>query len=186
MIIIRVIKMSFTTQNSKSKSSADEEAFLLQMNSRSIKTNKISKTNKSSKPPIIESDIDAEELLLRDLQTKNSQEKYVSVLKGKILDVVIDLRKNSKSFGKHIKIILSETNAKSILIPSGCAHGFLGLDKENIVLYSNNNYRKKNNEVGLIWNDKNLKIKWPKKKLIISKKDKNNLSLKDFCLKYKI
>lgn len=120
------------------------------------------------------------------LQTKNSQEKYVSVLKGKILDVVIDLRKNSKSFGKHIKIILSETNAKSILIPSGCAHGFLGLDKENIVLYSNNNYREKNNEVGLIWNDKNLKIKWPKKKLIISKKDKNNLSLKDFCLKYKI
>ena len=58
------------------------------------------------------------------LQTKNSQEKFVSVVKGKIFDVVVDLRKNSKSFGKHYKIILSEKNAKSILIPSGFAHRF--------------------------------------------------------------
>ena len=120
------------------------------------------------------------------LQTKNSQEKFVSVIKGKILDVVVDLRKNSKSFGKHLKIILSERNAKSILIPSGFAHGFLGLDKENIVLYSNNNYRSKNSETGLIWNDKILKIKWPKRKFIISKKDKNNLSMTEFCRKNKI
>ena len=119
------------------------------------------------------------------LQTKNSQEKYVSVLKGKILDVVIDLRKNSKSFGKHIKIILSETNAKSILIPSGCAHGFLGLDKENIVLYSNDNYRSKNNEIGILWNDKKLKINWPKKKIIISKKDKKNISLNNYLQSFK-
>ena len=120
------------------------------------------------------------------LQTKNSQEKYVSVLKGKILDVVVDLRRKSKTFGKHFKIIISERNAQSILIPSGCAHGFLGLDKENIVIYSNNNYRSKNSEAGLIWNDKDLKIRWPKKNLIISKKDKSNLSFKDFCRKYKI
>ena len=120
------------------------------------------------------------------LQTKNSQEKFVSVIKGKILDVVVDLRKNSKTFGKHLKIILSEKNAKSILIPSGFAHGFLGLDKENIVLYSNNNYRSKNSETGLIWNDKILKIKWPKRKFIISKKDKNNLSMTEFCHKNKI
>jgi len=120
------------------------------------------------------------------LQTKNSQEKYVSVLKGKILDVVVDLRRKSKTFGKHFKIIISERNAQSILIPSGCAHGFLGLDKENIVIYSNNNYRSKNGEAGLIWNDKDLKIRWPKKSLIISKKDKSNLSFKNFCHKYKI
>ena len=119
------------------------------------------------------------------LQTKNSQEKFVSVVKGKILDVVVDLRKNSKTFGDHFKIILSEKNAKSILIPSGLAHGFLGLDKENIVLYSNNNYRSKNSETGLLWSDKDLKIKWPKGKYIISKKDKNNLSMAEFCKKIK-
>mgnify|MGYP001159669522 CR=1 FL=1 len=120
------------------------------------------------------------------LQTKNSQEKFVSVIKGKILDVVIDLRKKSQTFGKNFQIILSEKNAKSILIPSGCAHGFLGLDNENIVVYSNNNYRSKKSEIGLLWNDPKLKIKWPRKKLIISKKDKNNLKFIDFCRKYKI
>lgn len=119
------------------------------------------------------------------LQTKNSQEKFVSVVKGEIFDVVVDLRKNSKSFGKHYKIILSEKNAKSILIPSGFAHGFLGLDEENIVLYSNNNYRSKNSETGILWNDKKLNIKWPKRKFIISKKDKKNLSFDEFCRKKK-
>ena len=123
--------------------------------------------------------------VLKHLQT-NSQEKFVSVVKGKILDVVVDLRKNSKTFGKHFKIILSEKNAKSILIPSGFAHGFLGLDKENIVLYSNNNYRSKNSETGLLWSDKDLKIKWPKGKYIISKKDRNNLSMAEYCRKNKI
>ena len=58
------------------------------------------------------------------LQTKFSQEKYVSVLKGAIVDVVLDLRKKSKTFGKHFKIILSDKNAKSIFIPAGFAHGF--------------------------------------------------------------
>ena len=119
-------------------------------------------------------------------QKKNAQAKFITVVQGRILDVVVDLRKNSKTFGKHFKIILSEKNAKSILIPSGFAHGFLGLDKENIVLYSNNNYRSKNSETGLIWNDKILKIKWPKRKFIISKKDKNNLSMTEFCRKNKI
>ena len=77
------------------------------------------------------------------LQTQDSQEKFVSVIKGRILDVVVDLRKNSKTFGKHFKIILSEKNAKSLLIPGGFAHGFVGLQNENIILYSNNNYRSK-------------------------------------------
>ena len=120
------------------------------------------------------------------LQTNNSQEKFVTVVKGKILDVVVDLRKKSKTFGKHFKITLSERNAKSLLIPSGFAHGFLGLDNENIVLYSNNNYRSKKSETGIIWNDRQLNIKWPKRKFIISKKDKNNLSMKDFCRKKNI
>jgi dTDP-4-dehydrorhamnose 3,5-epimerase len=114
------------------------------------------------------------------LQKKNQQEKFVSVIKGKILDVVVDLRKNSKTFGKNYKIILSEQNCKSIFIPKGFAHGFLGIDKENIIVYGNSNYRSKNNEIGLMWNDKNLAINWPNKKFIISKKDRNNLSFKEF------
>ena len=119
------------------------------------------------------------------LQTRNTQEKFVSVIKGKILDVVVDVRSKSKTFGKHFKIILSDKNAKSLLIPAGFAHGFLGLDKENIILYSNSNYRTKKNEIGLKWNDKQLKIFWPKIKLIVSKKDKLNMSFVEYCKKIK-
>ena len=114
------------------------------------------------------------------LQTKYSQEKYVSVLKGAIFDVVVDLRKKSNTFGKHFKSILSDKNAKSIFIPAGFAHGFLALEKENIIYYTCTNYRSKKHEVGLIWNDRDLKIKWPIKNPIISKKDKINLKFKDF------
>ena len=114
------------------------------------------------------------------LQTKKIQGKYVSVLKGKILDVVVDCRKKSKTFGKHYKIILSDKNATSIYIPPGFAHGFLALDKENIVLYSCTNYRNKDSETSLSWNDKDLKIKWPIKNPILSKKDSKNNPFKEF------
>ena len=114
------------------------------------------------------------------LQTKFSQEKYISILKGAIFDVAIDLRKNSNTFGKHFKIILSDTNAKSLFIPAGFAHGFLGLKKENIIYYYCTNYRSAKHEVGLLWNDKDLKIKWPIKKPIISIKDKKNLKFSEF------
>ena len=114
------------------------------------------------------------------LQTKNAQDKYISVLKGKILDVAVDLRKNSKTFGKHFKLIISEKNSKSFFIPKGFAHGFLGLDKENIVLYGCTNYRSKNHEVSLLWNDPDLKINWGVKKPILSSKDNNAITLKRF------
>ena len=114
------------------------------------------------------------------LQTKFSQEKYVSVLKGAIYDVAVDLRKKSKTFGKHFKIILSEKNSKSLFIPAGFAHGFLGLKKENIIYYLCSNYRSAKNEIGLLWNDKDLKIKWPAKSPIVSKKDKKNLQIREF------
>ena len=114
------------------------------------------------------------------LQTKYSQEKYVSVLKGAIFDVVVDLRKKSNTFGKHFKSILSDKNAKSIFIPAGFAHGFLALEKENIIYYTCTNYRSARHEIGLLWNDKDLKIKWPIKNPVISKKDKKNIKFTEF------
>jgi len=113
------------------------------------------------------------------MQKKNKQGKYLSVIKGKILDVVVDCRKNSKTFGKHYKIILSEKNCKSIFIPPGFIHGFLGLNDENIVIYSCTKYRDKNSEIGVKWDDKNLNINWKIKSPILSKKDNKNLNFKE-------
>ena len=118
-------------------------------------------------------------------QSKNSQGKYVSVLKGKILDVAVDLRKNSKTFLKHFKIILSEKNCTSVYIPPGFAHGFLGMEKENLVMYGCTKYRNKKSETGIKWNDKNLKINWNIKKPILSKKDAKNKSLNEVIKKTK-
>ena len=113
------------------------------------------------------------------MQKKFQQGKYISVVKGKILDVVVDCRKKSKTFGKHFKIIISEKNSKSIYVPPGFIHGFLGLEKENIVVYSCTEYRNKESELGVKWNDKDLKINWSIKKPILSIKDKKNLKFKD-------
>ena len=113
------------------------------------------------------------------MQKKFKQGKYISCLKGEILDVVVDCRKKSKTFGKHFKIILSEKNCKSIYIPPGFLHGFLGLDKENIVIYGCTNYRDQKSEIGVNWNDKDLKINWNIKSPILSKKDNQNLKFKD-------
>ena len=113
-------------------------------------------------------------------QVKKPQGKFISVIKGKIIDVALDLRRNSKTFGKHFKVILSDKNCTSVYIPEGFAHGFGGLDKENIIAYSCTNYRFKKGERGLLWNDKDLKIKWGIKNPILSTKDKVNLTFKEF------
>tara|TARA_A100001035_G_C27768056_1_gene494776 strand:- start:747 stop:1271 length:525 start_codon:yes stop_codon:yes gene_type:complete len=119
------------------------------------------------------------------LQTKNSQGKFISVIKGKIFDVVIDLRKKSKTYGKSMSVVLSEKNSKSIFIPPGFAHGFCALSKENYIVYSCTKYRSKRYEIGIKYNDKDLKINWPIKNPIISNKDRKNLSFKEFKDKIK-
>ena len=118
------------------------------------------------------------------IQTKRSQGKFISVLKGKIYDVALDLRKNSKTFGKVFTSILSEKNSQSIYIPQGFAHGFCGLDKENYIIYGCTQYRNASSERAIKYNDKKLKIKWPVKKPIVSKKDKNAMSFLEFKNKY--
>ena len=118
------------------------------------------------------------------LQTKFAQGKYLSVLKGEIYDVAVDLRKNSKTFGKYFSIKISNENGISIYIPPGFAHGFLGLKKENILSYHCTNYRSKKHEVGIKWDDPDIRINWQIKKPFLSSKDKKNLSLKEYLKKY--
>ncbi len=116
-------------------------------------------------------------------QIKKPQAKFISVLSGKIFDVVVDLRKKSKTFGKTFSIILDSRKNTSLFIPVGFAHGFKSLKDNSIMLYACSENRYPKYERGLIWNDKDLKIKWPnRKKNILSKKDKNNISFKN--LKY--
>ena len=114
------------------------------------------------------------------LQTKKSQAKIITVAQGKILDVVVDLRKKSKTYGKHFSIEISHDSDFSLFIPEGFAHGFMCLSKTCLVYYKCTNYRDKKSEITIKWNDKNLDIKWPIKKPILSKKDRLGTSLSDY------
>ena len=117
-------------------------------------------------------------------QTKNKQSKFVNVLKGKILDIVIDLRKKSKTFGKVYSLTLSKNNALGLFIPAGFAHAYLSLDKENIVYYKLDNYYNPKYESGIIFKDPELKLNLSKK-IKVSKKDKRLMTLREFRKKIK-
>ncbi len=114
------------------------------------------------------------------LQLKKPQVKLITVLSGKIFDVCVDCRKNSKTFGKYFSIYLSHNINRSLLIPAGFAHGFYTLTDNTVLLYKCSKYRHEKSETGIFWKDKDLNIKWPIKKLIVSEKDKRNISFKDF------
>ena len=114
------------------------------------------------------------------IQSKKSQSKIITVTHGKIFDVAVDLRKNSKTFGKYVSIIISDKSNFSFYIPKGFAHGFLCLSKKCTVNYKCSNYRDANSEKTLNWSDNDVKIKWPIKKPILSKKDKKGLNLDFF------
>ena len=118
------------------------------------------------------------------IQTKNLQAKIITVTHGKIFDVAVDLRKNSKNFGKYTSIIISDKSDFSFFIPKGFAHGFMCLSKQCTVNYKCSSYREQFSEKTLAWNDKTVKIRWPIKNPILSDKDKNlGLNLVEF-LKY--
>ena len=117
--------------------------------------------------------------------SKFPQAKYVTVLKGKILDYVVDLRRKSKTFGKSFSIELSEDNCKSLYIPEGFAHAYYSISNLNIIYYKLSNYYYPEYEDGIIWNDKTLKNKWPIKKPIVSPKDKKLKTFIDFKKIYK-
>ena len=114
------------------------------------------------------------------IQINKPQAKIITVTHGKILDIAVDLRKNSKTFGKYVSVIISDRSDFSFLIPKGFAHGFLCLSKKCTVNYKCSEYRNPKSEKTLAWDDVSLKIKWPIKKPILSNKDKNGLDLQSF------
>lgn len=105
------------------------------------------------------------------------EEKLVTCIKGSFLDVIIDLRCTSGSFGSYFMVELSESNEKSIFVPKGCAHGLLSLQDNSAVIYHSSNFYDPVRERGVRWNDPCFNIDWPLKDPIISEKDAN---IKDF------
>lgn len=114
---------------------------------------------------------------------ESAQAKLVRVLEGKVLDVAVDIRKNSATFGKHFSMELSATSKTQLYIPRGFAHGFVVLSERAVFFYKCDNYYNKASEGGIMYNDPDLKIDWmlPEESLILSDKDKQNQFLKDLA-----
>jgi dTDP-4-dehydrorhamnose 3,5-epimerase len=103
-----------------------------------------------------------------------AQAKLVRCVKGKVLDVAVDIRKESPTYGKHVAVELSEENKKQLFVPRGFAHGFIVLSEEVIFSYKVDNKYAQSHEDGVLWNDEILNIDWgiPSEEIILSEKDK--------------
>lgn len=110
----------------------------------------------------------------------HAQGKLVRVIKGAVLDVVVDIRKNSPTYGQHFSIELTEENFKMFWIPAGFAHGFVTLEDHTIFSYKCTDVYNKAAEGGLLWNDPELGINWGIEQPVLSEKDTLNPSLKNF------
>lgn len=120
-------------------------------------------------------------------QKENSQGKLIRVVKGKIYDVAVDLRQDSRTFGKYFGTELSEENKLMLYIPKNFAHGFLALEEGTEILYKTTDYYNPADEYGIIWNDSDLNIDWKleeykikKEDLILSEKDKKQETFKKY------
>tara|TARA_Y100001954_G_scaffold236219_1_gene296061 strand:- start:58 stop:606 length:549 start_codon:yes stop_codon:yes gene_type:complete len=118
--------------------------------------------------------------VLRGLHFQNppyDQSKLVSCITGEVMDVVVDLRSNSPTYGQFESIILSEKNKLQLFIPKGFAHGYITLSAKAIFLYAVDNFYEQKHENGIFWNDKTLNIDWilDKSEIIVSKKDQKQL-----------
>lgn len=117
-----------------------------------------------------------------------SQSKLVRCIKGKVLDVAVDIRKGSPTFGKYVAVELSEDNHRQFFVPRGFAHGFAVLSDEAVFQYKCDNYYNKESEGSIAWNDESLSIDWKidMDKVILSEKDKNSkpLAQADYLFDY--
>ena len=121
--------------------------------------------------------------VLRGLHFQNppfEQGKLVRVIKGSVSDVIVDIRKSSKTYGKHLKVTLTESNFKMLWIPPGFAHGFETLEDNTIFAYKVTNYYNKESEGCILWNDPNLEIKWESEHPLVSDKDKTAKNFENF------
>ncbi len=109
-----------------------------------------------------------------------AQAKLVSVVRGAVLDVAVDIRKGSSTYGKHYSILLSEENKKIFYIPEGFAHGFLTLEDDTLFSYKCSNFYNTESEDALLWNDSDLNIDWGIENPILSEKDKLANEFKQF------
>lgn len=113
------------------------------------------------------------------LQHPNGQGKLVQVIRGEIIDVAVDVRIGSTTFGQWVAAHLSETNKKQLYIPKGFAHGFCVTSKDAHVLYKCTEFYSPGNELGILWSDPFLGISWPTKAPLLSPKDSQNLPLRE-------
>ena len=113
-----------------------------------------------------------------------AQGKLVRVIKGSVLDVAVDIRRESNSYGRHIKQVLSEQNKTIMYIPEGFAHGFVTLENDTIFSYKCTNFYNKESEECLFWNDEILEINWEIEKPILSEKDQLGKNFSSFVSKF--
>tara|TARA_R110002049_G_scaffold3502_11_gene26266 strand:+ start:6333 stop:6875 length:543 start_codon:yes stop_codon:yes gene_type:complete len=113
-------------------------------------------------------------------KTPFSQGKLVQVLKGAVLDIAVDIRINSPTYGQHFAAELNDQNNRLFFIPEGFAHGFLTLEDDTIFSYKCTNLYHKESEGGLMWNDPTLGINWGIEKPILSKKDLDYIAFENF------
>lgn len=126
--------------------------------------------------------LSAEVGVLRGLHyqlTPKAQTKLIRVLSGVIYDVIVDIRRNSPTFGQWVGVILSEYNKRQLLVPIGFAHGFCTLVPNTQVLYKVDEYYSPENDRGILWNDPALGIDWPISSPVLSDKDQRHPLLKD-------
>jgi len=110
----------------------------------------------------------------------HQQVKLMKVVNGSIMDVAVDLRKNSKTYGEYYSVMLSNENKTMLYIPSGFAHGFVTLEYNTVVQYKCSNYYNKLSEGCILWDDKDINIDWGVDNPTISDKDKVGLNFKNF------